>query len=115
MQAPHPLDRRGARLREAMDLVGTVALLGVVPTLADMATTQSGLPSEPFVFFVHSYFPVPEDESIVTARTTYGESFAAAAAKDNVAGVQFHPEKSQEVGLTILRNFVAQVQGGELS
>ena len=47
MQAPHPLDRRGARLREAMDLVGTVALLGVVPTLADMATTQSGLPSEP--------------------------------------------------------------------
>jgi hypothetical protein len=47
MQAPHPVDRRGARLREAMDLVGTVALLGVVPTLADMATTQSALPNEP--------------------------------------------------------------------
>ncbi|MFL5518982.1 MAG: hypothetical protein ACJ8DJ_22720 [Gemmatimonadales bacterium] len=47
MQAPHALDRRGARLREAMDLVGTVALLGVVPTLADMATTQSALTSEP--------------------------------------------------------------------
>lgn len=69
----------------------------------------SGLPSEPFVFFVHSYFPAPEDESIVTARTTYGETFAAAAAKDNVAGVQFHPEKSQDVGLTILRNFVASI------
>jgi glutamine amidotransferase len=70
----------------------------------------SGLPDEPFVFFVHSYFPAPEDENIVTARTTYGETFAAAAAKENVAGVQFHPEKSQDVGLTILRNFVAAVQ-----
>ena len=56
-----------------------------------------------------SYFPAPIDESVVTARTTYGEAFAAAAARGRVAGVQFHPEKSQEVGLTILRNFVASV------
>ena len=68
-----------------------------------------GLPADPSVFFVHSYFPVPEDASIVTSRATYGETFAASVAKDNVAAVQFHPEKSQDVGLTILRNFVASV------
>ena len=69
----------------------------------------TGLPSGAFVFFVHSYFPAPADESVVTARTTYGETFAAAAARGRVAGVQFHPEKSQDVGLTILRNFIANV------
>jgi glutamine amidotransferase len=68
-----------------------------------------GVPADPFVFFVHSYFPAPEDESIVTSRATYGETFAASVAKGNVAAVQFHPEKSQAVGLTILRNFVASL------
>ena len=43
------------------------------------------------------------------ARTTYGETFAASAARGRVTGVQFHPEKSQDVGLTILRNFIAAV------
>ena len=68
-----------------------------------------GLPVSPSVFFVHSYFPVPEDESIVTARTTYGETFAAGASKGRVAAVQFHPEKSQGIGLTILRNFIQSI------
>ncbi len=67
------------------------------------------LPHDPHVYFVHSYFPVPEDESIVTARTTYGETFAASVARGSVAAVQFHPEKSQAVGLGILRNFLASV------
>jgi len=66
----------------------------------------AGLPSRPHVYFVHSYFPDPADPSIVTSRTEYGETFAASAARNNVAGVQFHPEKSQEVGLGILRNFI---------
>jgi imidazole glycerol-phosphate synthase subunit HisH len=65
-----------------------------------------GLPARPHVYFVHSYFPEPQDPSVIIARTDYGESFAAAAAKDKVAGVQFHPEKSQDVGLGILRNFI---------
>jgi glutamine amidotransferase len=65
-----------------------------------------GLPSNPHVYFVHSYFPVPEEASVATSHSTYGETFAASAARDNVAAVQFHPEKSQEVGLGILRNFV---------
>ncbi|HWB59014.1 MAG TPA: imidazole glycerol phosphate synthase subunit HisH [Chthoniobacteraceae bacterium] len=69
----------------------------------------AGLPANPYVFFVHSYFPVPDDASIVTSRTTYGETFAASVARDNVAAVQFHPEKSQEIGLAILRNFIRSI------
>lgn len=68
-----------------------------------------GLPENPYVYFVHSYYPVPADPSIVTSRTTYGETFAASAARGNVAAVQFHPEKSQGVGLAILRNFISSV------
>jgi glutamine amidotransferase len=68
-----------------------------------------GLPENPYVFFVHSYFPVPDDASIITSRTTYGEKFAASVARGNVAAVQFHPEKSQEIGLAILRNFIARI------
>ncbi len=66
----------------------------------------AGLPANPFVYFVHSYFPETEDTGAVIARSTYGETFAAAAARGSVAGVQFHPEKSQGVGLGILRNFL---------
>ncbi|MHA3775526.1 imidazole glycerol phosphate synthase subunit HisH [Verrucomicrobiota bacterium sgz303538] len=65
-----------------------------------------GLPTNAHVYFVHSYFPQPEDATVITSRSTYGETFAASAARDNVAAVQFHPEKSQDVGLGILRNFV---------
>jgi glutamine amidotransferase len=65
-----------------------------------------GLPPNPYVYFVHSYFPEPRDSSVVIARSTYGETFAAAAARGSVAGVQFHPEKSQSVGLGILKNFL---------
>jgi imidazole glycerol phosphate synthase glutamine amidotransferase subunit len=68
-----------------------------------------GLPAQPHVYFVHSYFPDSTDASVITARSTYGETFAAAAARSRVAGVQFHPEKSQAVGLGILRNFIASV------
>jgi glutamine amidotransferase len=68
-----------------------------------------GLPADPSVFFVHSYFPVPEDETIITSRTTYGETFAASAARGRVAAVQFHPEKSQALGLKILSNFVQSI------
>jgi imidazole glycerol phosphate synthase glutamine amidotransferase subunit len=68
-----------------------------------------GLPAQPHVYFVHSFFPDATDPAVVTARSTYGETFAAAAARGRVTGVQFHPEKSQAVGLGILRNFIASV------
>jgi imidazole glycerol-phosphate synthase subunit HisH len=69
----------------------------------------NGLPAQPHVYFVHSYFPQPEDEAVVSARATYGETFAASAARGRVAGVQFHPEKSQAIGLGILRNFIHSI------
>lgn len=58
-------------------------------------------------YFVHSYHLVPEDSSAVSAVCNYGENFAAAVQKDNIFGVQFHPEKSQKSGLRVLKNFIA--------
>jgi len=60
-----------------------------------------------FVYFVHSFFPKPADDSIVATRTEYGETFASSVWRDNVCATQFHPEKSQKVGLQLLSNFVA--------
>jgi len=60
-----------------------------------------------YVYFVHSFFPRPADPSIVATRTNYGESFASSVWRDNIFATQFHPEKSQKVGLQLLKNFVA--------
>jgi len=65
-----------------------------------------GVPDGSYVYFVHSYYVVPAEESVVAARTVYGERFASAIAKDNIWATQFHPEKSQAVGLRMLENFV---------
>lgn len=59
-----------------------------------------------YAYFVHSYYAVPDDDSTVIATTDYGVEFASVIANDNVWGTQFHPEKSGETGLRILRNFV---------
>lgn len=64
-----------------------------------------GLSSGENVYFCHSYFVKPQDASIAAGITNYGTDFVSAVAKDNVWGVQFHPEKSQKVGLQILKNF----------
>jgi glutamine amidotransferase len=58
------------------------------------------------VYFCHSYYPQPEDKSIIAAVTDYGGDFASLVWKENVFGAQFHPEKSQDVGLKIIKNFV---------
>ena len=65
-----------------------------------------GIPGGSYVYFVHSFFPKPADNSIVATRTTYGETFASSVWRDNVFATQFHPEKSQKIGLQLLRNFV---------
>jgi glutamine amidotransferase len=65
-----------------------------------------GVAEGSYVYFVHSFFPRPADPAIVATRTTYGESFASSVWRGNVFATQFHPEKSQEVGLRLLRNFV---------
>lgn len=65
-----------------------------------------GMPDDPYFYFVHSYYPDPEDNSLISARTDYGKSFAAGIRKGNVCAVQFHPERSQDLGLRFLKNFV---------
>jgi glutamine amidotransferase len=64
-----------------------------------------GLPEEAYFYFVHSYVAVPEAAKDVLASTHYGLEFPAVVQRNNVYGVQFHPEKSQQNGLRILRNF----------
>ena len=64
-----------------------------------------GVPDLSFVYFVHSFYVVPEDESLALSVTNYGYDFVSAIARDNVTAVQFHPEKSQKMGLRILQNF----------
>jgi len=63
------------------------------------------LPPSRYGYFVHSFYCQPEDSNTVIATTEYGETFACAVESENIFGVQFHPEKSQELGLQILRNF----------
>ena len=66
-----------------------------------------GLPENPYVYFVHSYYLKAGDEDIVAATTDYSVKIHAAVEKDNLFACQFHPEKSSEVGLQILDNFVS--------
>jgi glutamine amidotransferase len=67
----------------------------------------NGIPEESYVYFVHSYYLQADDPEIVTATTEYGTLIHASVEKDNVFACQFHPEKSSEVGMTILRNFLS--------
>lgn len=66
-----------------------------------------GIPKESYVYFVHSYYLKAADEGIVTAVTEYGTQIHASVEQGNVFACQFHPEKSSDVGIQILRNFVA--------
>jgi imidazole glycerol-phosphate synthase subunit HisH len=64
-----------------------------------------GIESESNVYFVHSYYVKPDDDSVVATTTSYGIEFCSSIWKDNIVATQFHPEKSQEIGLRILKNF----------
>lgn len=61
---------------------------------------------KPYFYYVHSYYPIPEDSSIIAATTTYGECYAAAISHGRLLATQFHPEKSQIQGLRLLKNFL---------
>jgi glutamine amidotransferase len=96
---------------------GDVVRFGGVPGLKvphmgwnQLRITSKAPPLESFpeggsVYFVHSYYPVPRDQSIVAATADYPTPFAAAVWRDHVFATQFHPEKSQEIGLAMLRRF----------
>ena len=68
-----------------------------------------GIAEDSYVYFVHSLYPVPADKSIVCAQTEYGTTFTSAIASKNIYGTQFHPEKSGDIGLKILKNFAKKV------
>ncbi len=68
-----------------------------------------GLPENPYVYFVHSFYLEAQDKDVVSATAAYGIPFHAAVWKDNVFATQFHPEKSGGVGLQILRNFAGMI------
>ncbi len=68
-----------------------------------------GVGSEPYVYFVHSYYIDPVDADIISAYTDYGVKLPVAAERDNVYAVQFHPEKSGDVGMKMLKNFVMEI------
>ena len=69
-----------------------------------------GVPDNSYFYFVHSYYVVPEDKSIISTTTDYGIEFVSSIQKDNIFGLQFHPEKSSELGLKLLSNFVSMLK-----
>ncbi len=64
-----------------------------------------GIPEGAYFYFVHSYYGLPKESDCIAATTEYGISFPSAIAQDNIFACQFHPEKSQEIGLRLLSNF----------
>lgn len=67
-----------------------------------------GIEDQAFFYFVHSYYCEPDDPSVVIGETDYGAAYASVVAQGRICGVQFHPEKSQAVGLRLLRNFARE-------
>ena len=74
-------------------------IIGACPLLRDV-------PENSFVYFCHSYYPDPLDKGVIAALTNYGQDFAAIVWKEKIFGMQFHPEKSQNIGLKMMENFV---------
>jgi glutamine amidotransferase len=79
----------------------SISIKRQVPALQDV-------PDNSYVYFVHSFHVVPEDKSVIATTTPYGIEFVSSIWKDNIFAVQFHPEKSQSLGLSILKRFGEQ-------
>jgi len=88
----------GAKNVGAKNGAKNVGAKNISPLLRDIADGS-------YAFFVHSYYCAPRDESVILATTDYGIEFASVVGYQNVFGAQFHPEKSQSVGLKMLENF----------
>ena len=109
-----------ASVRFAGDLHGPDGRLLKVPQIgwnqlchAQTDPLLAGVPDGAYAYFVHSYYCAPTDPVYAVATTDFGGPYASIVRRDNVWGIQCHPEKSQAVGLRILRNFVAIVGNGE--
>ena len=77
----------------------------LMPVSGRNRTLFDGINGEPYTYFVHSYYAVPDEDEIVLARCNYGIDFPAMVGRGNLFAVQFHPEKSQTDGITMLKNF----------
>jgi glutamine amidotransferase len=107
----------GRVVRFAGDLHGPDGRLLKVPQIgwnqlchAQTDPLLAGVPDGAYAYFVHSYYCAPADSAYIVATTDFGGPYASVVRKDNVWGIQCHPEKSQAVGLRILRSFVAIVE-----
>ncbi|MFQ5482613.1 MAG: imidazole glycerol phosphate synthase subunit HisH [Nitrospinaceae bacterium] len=78
-------------------------------TLPKPSSLFAGIPRDPYFYFVHSYYVVPENEQMVAATTDYGIEFVSGVQYENIHAFQFHPEKSQKLGLRLLENFARLV------
>jgi glutamine amidotransferase len=86
-------------------LAGKCVRFDVDETMRLKVPLFAGLPAGVGVYFVHGYHVVPEDESVIATTTDYGQPFVSSIRRGNLMATQFHPEKSQKVGLRILANF----------
>jgi len=77
----------------------------LMPVSGRNRTLFESINGEPYTYFVHSYYAVPDEDEIVLARCNYGIDFPAMVGRGNLFAVQFHPEKSQTDGITMLKNF----------
>ncbi len=71
------------------------------------ASIWKGTPDPLYLYFVHSFYPVPDDNNIINSLTNYGSDFASSVAVGNIFAGQFHPERSQDAGIQLLRNFLS--------
>jgi glutamine amidotransferase len=97
-----PIDSQGGRLRIPHMGWNTLQAASVHPLLAGIPAGEEGL----HAYFVHSYAFKPERQDCVIAATEYGGPIAALIGRGNIAGTQFHPEKSQALGLALIANFL---------
>ncbi len=95
---PHDMTYKGERLKVPHMGWNAIRKVKDVDVLA-------GVEDGSYVYFVHSYYPVPEEEEVIATKTTYGLEFASSVARGNLYACQFHPEKSQKIGLALLGAF----------
>ena len=86
--------------------IGWNALSYPDPSVSERGRLFDGVPEGSYVYYVHSYYLQAADASMVKARSDYGVSFDASVEKGNIFACQFHPEKSEKVGMRILKNFL---------
>jgi glutamine amidotransferase len=74
-------------------------------TMTPGCPLSADIPPDSYFYFVHSYYVIPEDHSVVAGRTDYGQTFTSIVQRGRMFATQFHPEKSQKLGLQLLKNF----------